>query len=158
MICLTMAWYVINDLFQMAVLLNNGEIPESRRHNMDIHWFLFSESPTKTSLLLVSFFNNAFALNLKTSITGIINKETSIKDSNRKKRKWKKPWKVTITRLPSPVLILEVFSAILLTRKITNHERTFLLFVQRTRFVVINPFPWKQIAALKWIVNYSLSF
>lgn len=60
----------------------------------------------------------------------------------------KRPWEITIMGLPPPMLILQVLSPILLTSKIIHQERTLFFFVQRVRFVVINPSPWKQIAPL----------
>lgn len=44
--------------------LKEGAKEDSTMHTIDIHWFLFRESPTNTSLFPLSFSINAVALNL----------------------------------------------------------------------------------------------
>lgn len=59
-----MASKVIKEPFHCEDL-NDGGIDESSMQRSEIHWFFINESPTKITLLPLSFSNNAVALNLK---------------------------------------------------------------------------------------------
>lgn len=43
----------------------SGGITDSKRHNIDIHWPLFSESPTNINLLSLNFSHISVAFHLK---------------------------------------------------------------------------------------------
>lgn len=60
---LTVALKVLKEPL-LCMDLSVGGTAESTRHNIEIHWPLFRESPTNISLLFLSFSSNAVALNL----------------------------------------------------------------------------------------------
>lgn len=60
-------WKIASDEPDMLMRLLSGGMAAWTKHNIDSHWFLFSESPTYSSLLFLSFSSSSFASNLNSA-------------------------------------------------------------------------------------------
>lgn len=129
-------------------------IAPNSMHNIDSHWFLLIESPTKTSLFPLINSSIFVALNLcqKKKQTQYpkrnhflpkycISRKIKPEKKSSKRLKLRVPWKVTPFGLPSPLSVASIQSSISLTIKTFIDERTRNFGIKGIAFIK-NPIPF----------------
>lgn len=136
-------------------------ITDCNIHTIDIHWFLFNESPTNISLLPLNFSHISVAFHLQTEnnylTIPILTYILSSTPIHFEQTEIQIPLQITAVGLPSPMLVTLLGPSMLLARQLIRHIRAVKLTVKWMRSVIKDPLAREEVTTL-WHFSSTTRF